>query len=325
MLLNHAQPHARASLAIMVQIARLYHEQGMSQPAIAQRLHISQSRVSRLLRAAVEQGIVRTVVATPDGVYPELEETIRAAYGLTSVLLVDCADNERSIYSALGGAAAAYLETSLTGKDIIGLSSWSSTLLSSVESMMPLKKKRADKVVQILGGLGESEAQLQSSRLTEQLALMTGAKAVYMPTPGLVSSRDLQRGLMQDPVVAETASEWQRLTVLLTGIGSLDPSPLLARSGNSLGQADIDLLKAHGAVGDIAMRFFAEDGRLIESDLYDRVLGIGVKEMLSIPRRVGVAGGRGKFEAIRAAVRGGWIDVLVTDIFTGRRLALAEG
>ena len=43
-------------LRLLARVARMYHERGMRQPQIAADLHISQSRVSRLLRQASEQG-----------------------------------------------------------------------------------------------------------------------------------------------------------------------------------------------------------------------------------------------------------------------------
>jgi 3,4-dihydroxy 2-butanone 4-phosphate synthase / GTP cyclohydrolase II len=43
--------------------------------------------------------------------------------------------------------------------------------------------------------------------------------------------------------------------------------------------------------------------------------------MRRIPRRIGVAGGPAKYAAIRAAIRGGWVNVLITDQHTAQRLA----
>jgi DNA-binding transcriptional regulator LsrR (DeoR family) len=43
--------------------------------------------------------------------------------------------------------------------------------------------------------------------------------------------------------------------------------------------------------------------------------------LMAIPRRIGVAGGQQKFSAIRAAIRGKWINVLITDLAMARRLA----
>jgi DNA-binding transcriptional regulator LsrR (DeoR family) len=52
----------------MTKVARLYHEHGVRQPEIAPRLHVSQARISRLLKRAEQEGIVRTTVVVPEGV-----------------------------------------------------------------------------------------------------------------------------------------------------------------------------------------------------------------------------------------------------------------
>jgi len=105
-------------MSLVTKIARLYHEQGLRQPEIAERLHISQSRVSRLLKEAVSLGIVRTVVIPPAGVFPELEDEVRDRYGLTDVVVVDPGtSDEWALLTSLGAAGAAYLETTLTGAE----------------------------------------------------------------------------------------------------------------------------------------------------------------------------------------------------------------
>jgi DNA-binding transcriptional regulator LsrR (DeoR family) len=141
---------------LLTKVARIYHERNMKQPQIAQQLHISQPRVSRLLKQAVESGIVRTTVLAPRGVHSELEEQIEQAYGLSEVVIADtdAQAGEQDILRALGSAAAVYLETTLIGGERIGVSSWSETLLATVEAMHPRPTPVADQVVQMLGGVG---------------------------------------------------------------------------------------------------------------------------------------------------------------------------
>jgi len=126
--------------------------------------------------------------------------------------------------------------------------------------------------------------------------------------------------LLSDPAMDSVANEWSRLTLALAGIGSLPPSPLLRASGNAADLADQDRLHAAGAVGDICLRFFDSAGNLVPSDLDDRVVGIDADTLRKIPRRIGIAGGESKHQAIHAAVVGAWINVLVTD--TGTAAAL---
>jgi DNA-binding transcriptional regulator LsrR (DeoR family) len=115
---------------------------------------------------------------------------------------------------------------------------------------------------------------------------------------------------------------WSRLTLLLVGIGSLEPSPLLRESGNAMTAEDQKVLRDQGAVGDICLRFFDENGKPVRSELDQRVLGLSAAQVRSDDvRSVGVAGGMRKYAAIRAALLGHWVDVLITDRTVAEQLA----
>jgi DNA-binding transcriptional regulator LsrR (DeoR family) len=238
---------------MLTRVARMYHEERLLQREIALRLSLSQSRVSRLLRRAVEVGVVRTVVVSPPGVHSDLEDALRAAYGLRDAVVVD-----GDTPAALGAAAATYLDSTVAPGDRIGIASWSATL------------------------------------------------------------RD---ALVKDPAVAGVMAGWDELTLALVGIGGLEPSALLEQSGNAIGDAELDALRERGAVGDICFRFFDAHGSALPSALDGRVLGIAPERLHAIPRRVGVAGGAQKYPAVRAALRGNWINVLITDAASAHRLA----
>ncbi len=84
--------------------------------------------------------------------------------------------------------------------------------------------------------------------------------------------------------------------------------------------AELGIMRELGAVGDIGFRYYDADGALVRSGLDERVMGISAEQFFGIPRRIGVAGGAAKFQAIRGAARGGWINVLITDRDSARRL-----
>ena len=135
-----------------------------------------------------------------------------------------------------------------------------------------------------------------------------------MPSPGLVGSTALQQALLADPGVQAVQACGRRLTVSLVGIGTLEPSPLLRRSGNSLAAEEQEELRRAGAVGDVCLRYFDGQGRAVESSFDQRVIGISRDDIMRVPRRIGVAGGLEKTDAIRAAVLGGWVNILITDL-----------
>jgi DNA-binding transcriptional regulator LsrR (DeoR family) len=133
----------------------------------------------------------------------------------------------------------------------------------------------------------------------------------------------LREAITTDTSVTEVMALWQKLTVSLVGIGSLAPSPLLQQSGNAITEEEQAELRILGAVGDVCLRFFDASGRHIHSRFDQRVVGASPEQLRQIPRRIGVAGGTEKHDAIRAALRGQWVNILITDLHTAQ--ALIEG
>lgn len=312
---------APAELRLLGKVARMYHERGIRQPQIASQLGLSQPRVSRLLRQATALGIVRTIVSMPPGVYSDVEERLQSQYNLREAIVVDTVGSNGDVLPGLAAATAHYLDTTLTSKHRVGISSWSESLLRAVEVLPRKQTPAVDEVVQILGGVGDPEVQIQATRLTTRLADLTGATPIFLPAPGFVGTPAARRTLINDVSVQAASKRWPNLTDALLGIGSLEPSPLLRRSGNALAEREQDELRRLGAVGDVCFRFFDQDGVLVPSKLDQRIIGISPAELLAVPRRVGVAGGERKFSAIRAALRGGWVNVIITDLNMGRRLS----
>ena len=307
-------------LRLLVKVARMYHERGLRQPEIATQLNMSQARVSRLLREAADRGVVRTVVVSPDGVHTELEDALVAQYGLRDAIVADAGGAGTDVIPALAAATATYLDATLKGGDVIGISSWSATLLESVNVMRAKTTPVADEIVQIVGGAGSPEVQLHATRLTSRLAELTGARPVFAPSAALVHSRELRDLLSKEPAVVEVMHAWSRLTLALVGIGALEPSPLLRRSGNAIDPDDQRELERLGAVGDVCTRYFDAEGSPVNAAFDERIIGIEPDRLRAIDRRIGVAGGAPKVPAIRGAARGGWINILVTDVETARAL-----
>lgn len=307
---------------LLTKVARMYHERGIRQADIASALNISQAKVSRLLKRAATLGIVRTTVTVAPGVHSHLEEVLEAKFGLLEAVVVDVDsdDDERAVLAAIGAAAGSYLEASLSGGDRIGISSWSQTLLAMVDRMRPFPMGGATEVVQLLGGIGTPDVQNQAQRLATECARMLGAEPVYVPAPGVVADRAIRDSLLNDGALAEVTRRWKELTMAIVGIGSIEPSELLAESGNAFSPADRARLLEAGAVGDICHHVFTVDGTSVTGDLASRTISIPVDDYLAIPRRIGIAGGHRKQEPIIGALRGGWVNVLITDIDTARAL-----
>ncbi len=301
-------------LRLLTKVAHLYYNQDFSQSDIASQLDLSQATISRLLKRAIAEKVVRISVSMPPGVHADLEEHLQAKYGLKHVIVVDCADNsDEAIQRDIGMAAAFYLENTLKKGEIIGISSWSATLLATVNAMRPLARPMDAQVVQLLGGIGRSDASVNAARLTHRLAELVHGQAIFLNAPGVVASDDAREVLLNDPFVSATISLFDRVTLALVGIGTVEPSKLLASSGNIFSQEELELLRERGAVGDMLLRFFDASGCPVHTPLLDRVIGMPLEKLKEVPRTMGIAGGERKVAAIHGALAGHWINILVTD------------
>jgi len=307
-------------LRLMAKVAHLYYRAGLRQTQITERLGIHQSTVSRLLRRAEKEGIVRISLSLPSGLHPELEDALQSSFGLREAIVVDSIEREDQIVRDLGGAAAHHLETTLGSQDVIGISSWSAALLATVEAMHPSPRAAGARVVQILGGIGNPDAEVHATQLTRRLAGMLSGAATLLPAPGAVGSARAKRVLLEDRYVREAVALFDSITVAIVGIGAVEPSKLLAASGNVFSPNELTSLSVRGAVGDICLRFFDEEGAPISTPLNDRVIAIELEQLKRADRVIGIAGGRRKAAAIRGALRGGWVNVLITDRSTAERL-----
>jgi DNA-binding transcriptional regulator LsrR (DeoR family) len=308
-------------LRLIARIAQMYHTEGKRQAEIAGLLRMSQATVSRMLKRAEQENIVRTTVIPPPGTFAELETSLRARFGLTEAIVIDCSeDRDGAIMARIGEAAAHFLEVTLQPDEIIGVSSWSQTILRLVDNIHPFRGVKAKHVVQILGGMGDSAVQTHATELISRLARLTGAEARLLLVQGITSSREAKLVMLADPVVRGTMDLFGRLSLAIVGIGAVEPSELLARSGNVFSPQELALLHEAGAVGEISFRFFSKDGKLVNTPLNERVIGISLEDLSKTDRVMALAGGESKTAAIAGALRLGVIDILVTDKFTAARL-----
>ena len=68
-----------------------------------------------------------------------------------------------------------------------------------------------------------------------------------------------------------------------------------------------------GGTGEILSHVVDKDGKLVKDEFEEHLLSLDLEEFKKIPIRVGVAYGLDKKEAILGVLRGGYVNVLITD------------
>ncbi len=313
-------------LRMISRIAQMYHVERKRQAEIAKHLRISQATVSRMLKKAQDEEIIRTTVVSPPGTYGLLEAGLRNNFNLPEAIVVECSeDRDGAIMSRIGETAAYFVETTLQPEEVIGVSSWSETILKMVDNIHPMKSASAKHVVQTLGGMGAPGVQTHATQLTTRLAKLTGAEPHLLSAPGVAQSREAKLVMLSDLYVRETMEMFDKISMAIVGIGAVEPSDMLARSGNVFSAKELADLARAGAVGDLSLRFFDIKGNPVPSALNERVIGMSMEELRKVDRVIALAGGRAKTNSILGALRTGVLDVLITDKFTAQRLLESVG
>ncbi|HSK87693.1 MAG TPA: sugar-binding transcriptional regulator [Anaerolineales bacterium] len=305
---------------LLVKVSKMYYEEGLAQDDIILRLNLSRSKISRLLQQARDEGIVQITVSTPRHLFSDLETSLEKTYGLDEAIVVEAhaEDSHENVIHGLGVAAAGYLERSVGATTTLGIS-WGSTLHSMVAALHA-KHLPKTKVVQIIGGLGQPEAEVHATDLCHRLARSLGSQLTLLPVPGIGATQDARNVLLSDPYVQQATEMFNHLDLAFVGIGAPVAESVLIRDGSILSCTELDCLLQSGAVGDIALRFFDAQGQPIQSEIDQRVIGITFEQLKLIRRVVGIAGGPEKLQAIRGALRGKLINVLITDSKNAEKL-----
>jgi DNA-binding transcriptional regulator LsrR (DeoR family) len=316
-----APPDHSTDLELLGKAARLYYEYGLTHQEVADALHLSRVKVTRLLRRARDLGIVQIRVVSDASPFAVLEMDLGRRFGLDEALIVPTSDDEALQREALARAAARYLQRILHDGMVvaIGLSRTVAQIPHFVLDPRPVHTT----FVSMSGGLRRVSLAANPYDCTEGLAQLFGGVAEHLHAPAIVGSQTVADALLGDPATAQTLDRAASADVALLGIGPVGHATLVEEG--ELAADDVEGLIAAGAVGDVAGRFFRADGEVVEHELNARVVGLTIEQMRRIPLRIVVAGGKDKRDVIGAALRGRLPTVLVVDADSARRVLSSPG
>jgi deoxyribonucleoside regulator len=308
---------------LCVKVATLYYLKSMNQEDIAARLGLSRQSVGRYLKLAREQGLVEFTIRSPLSRSSELELRLESLFGLREAVVVSTAvDAEDIVKNEIGKAAAAFLERRVQAGDVLGVS-WSSTVHACALNL----RRRLDRGIQVValnGSMDKAAYSTRADHIIEMLCAAFSGTPVTLAAPLLVDSSRIRNSLLADSRIRRTYELAGAANVAMFGIGPISTESSLYKAG----YMDAELLRrlqTRKAAGDICGHFFDEAGEVCDRALDERLLAVSRENLMAKPLSVGVAGGTGKVGAIRAALRGRWCNVLVTDEKTASAIAHREG
>jgi DNA-binding transcriptional regulator LsrR (DeoR family) len=303
---------------LIYRIAKSYYDDEMTQQEIGKKYGLSRIKVNRLLSRAREEGIVQITILPPEVTQGASERQIEAKYGIKEVIIVPSGNTPEQLFRNLGDAGASYFRRVVTGHETVGIT-WGRSIHALV-GHLSVPSQPGTRVVQLIGGLGDPDADIYGTELARRFAEILQSRLRIIPSPGVVANSQVREALFQDHQVADTLKIAGACDVAFVGIGTFNDRSVLLQAQTILKNEEVERLKAKGAVGDVALRFFDSAGRPVEDEINSRIVGLDLSTISRIPRVVGIAGGPEKTEAVKAALTGKLINVLVTDQKTAEKL-----
>ena len=291
------------------------YELDYSQVDAAKRLGISRVTLAKLLKEAREEGVVRIEVIDKRNLKKcfSLEDALRASFDLADARVIEASDaDEGSLLGALAATGAEYFESIVANNQRIAIA-WGRTLELMMDYLQPDAGVRGLEVVTLMGGSGTMDSVIRPDIIAQRLLSKYSGKGYTINAPYICHTAAVCEAIKQEPNIEDVFRRGRLADVTLVGIGERPALTAQYDRHYQYGKSIISQLIDSEAVGDICANFFRADGALCKTSMQKRIVSIDITELCAHKHVIAVAGGKNKHEAVLGALRGGYLDALITD------------
>lgn len=303
---------------LLFRVSDLYYNSKMTQEEISEKLELSRPTISKMLKKAKDEGIVRIQVINPlSNNYTDLEKRLEETLGLKEVVVIDSfSDNQKQI-EELGKAGAEYLERILNDGDLVGVS-MGRTMQAVARASQKAPQNCDIKIFPLVGGMGQMRTDLHCNQIVLDLNRAFGGEYYLLHAPAYIADNNLKESLRNESHIKHVFDLMDNMNVALVGIGGLDEECTIKQTGYCTSD-EIAKMKERGIVGDICAQVFDSKGN-VDDDFNKNIFGYKIANLRGIDKRIGVSGAGEKIDVICGAVLGGFINILITDYSTAQKV-----
>ncbi|WP_041083669.1 sugar-binding transcriptional regulator [Thermotoga profunda] len=290
-------------------VAWMYYMDEYTQQQIAEELGITRTKVSRLLSAAKSQGIVQIRITHSLPEYYVLEKELKRRFGLKIAVV---APEDRNLLGQFG-AESLLRFISEHRPCRVGLG-WSTTVSSMAPHLIRRNIQLSHKC-SVYDLTGSFIGQRNPYSISWILAEATGAQYIPLAVPVLVENPSIK----EEPSIKRALKEASEVDIAFVGMGCVGQESTLLKT-RLVSKETMEQLEKLNCVGEVLMRFFDENGKPVRTPLDDRIVSIDWDAIQRIPIFVVMAVGKEKVSPLKAALKGGWVSGLITDVYTAKSL-----
>ena len=293
----------------LADIAAMYFVEGLTQAEIAKKVGVTRSMISYLIKESRDSGIVQITINQPIQENEELEKRMQDAFDLMRVVVVDSLSGTK-VLPMIGKAASEVLIDELEPGDTLG-TSWGSSISATVDALDPKTYIPDLTIVQLLGALSGRLKEYDAHHHLQQLVSKLGGIGLYLNAPLVVEDNHFAKTLMQSRGIQDTLQAGSHSNVALLGVGSVTTEESPYFHTGYFSEREIKEMQSGGTVGDVCGHFFNIKGEPTAGEFASK-----------IPQRLGIAGGPYKVKPIIGALKGGYVNILVTDSNTAESILM---
>lgn len=315
--MKHHPPNLRSDKhAQLANVALLYFGEGLTQNDIARRLQVSRATIVNMLREARETGIVDIRVEGRSLAASTLGLELRAAFGLQDVYVAQTGLAETgaqaprdAMLRQLGRVGATALCDLVRPGDRLGIA-WGETVRALSEEV-PRSHIPGVKVFQMIGSM-ISDSVPTSEICAIRIANMLGAECSTLHAPAIASSAAMAASIRAEPTIRAQLDALDQLDMVVASIGNTDDDTHLARAQMASPQ-ELQAARKQGAVGILCCRYIGAGGRVLRLPPDNRLIATELDAIRRADRRLLIAGGADRCDAVQAAIAGGYVTHLCVD------------
>jgi DNA-binding transcriptional regulator LsrR (DeoR family) len=295
--------------SLIIKTAWYYYIENMTQQKISEKLGISRMKVIKLLEKARQDGVIQFQISQERSRHLKVEQELIRRWNLKDAFVVPSVPGSSSLNDTIAKAAAMYISDRITENTYINIG-YGDTLGRVINHLATITEAPLS-AVSLTGGV--------SYYLPNTFSSKFNAKLYLYPAPLVVSTKELCSAMQNEPSVQEISRMVNLASMTVVGIGGIREDATIIKNG-IFTKNDFLYLAMQGAVGDILSHFIDQDGNPIHTDIEDRLLSTSLTTLRTLPNVIGVAAGDSKVKAIRASLKGGYLNVLITDEQTALNL-----
>ena len=307
-----------ADKSLAARAAWLHYVGGLKQSEVAKKLGVPSVKAHRMIAKAVSDGIVKVTIDDDVIECIELADQLAKKYNLdVCEVAPDLFETEELPLRALANAGSDFIkrQLELCEHKLIGIGH-GRTLAAAIRHLPSLDAKGA-RVVSLVGVLTRNFA-AKPHDVMQLIAEKTSAQAYVMPVPFYANTSEDREVLLAQKGVKDVFDYAESASLKLVGIGTVGPETQLVQSG-MIEPAEIKEVMEKGGVGELLGHFYNDKGELVETNLTQRTLAISVGERID-GQVVALAGGKEKVAPIKAVLKSGQLNGLITDEATAKSI-----